>query len=186
MRIIGGILTPAHGTPHIRMKTFGLEQQDVIQEIKNQRPIFLSHKHEDSELVSQLRDEMSRHGVPTYMDIYDPMVEGDSAELVNHIRAVIKHCHGLLAYTAPKAQLSWWIPLEIAFAMEAKSQLATYIKNVQPNSLPSYLWNWPVVDHDTEATTWGAAVRRNPSSVTMQWSTSERRRTKSMTRMMQF
>ena len=146
------------------------------------RPIFLSHKNEDTNAVEHLAAKMHHAGIPTYMDTKDPTVQGDNVDLVHHIRRVIKHCPGLLAYVTEIAQQSWWIPLEIAFAMEstATKHIATY-KTARAGDLPSYLWEWPIVKNDDEVIYWSRLCKEvAPQSLLQGWKGSLRYMTKSL------
>lgn len=158
-----------------------VHQVSMLNAIEASGPVFLSHKNEDMLAVESLGKEMHRAGVWIYMDTKDPMVQVDSPDLVAHLRGVIKYCPALLAYVTPAAIQSWWIPLEIAFAMESSKtkNLATFRAD-RSVALPSYLWEWPILVSNAEAVAWGRMVKSNPDRVAEDWRRSLRFQRKSL------
>lgn len=194
------------GNPRAYRYTGGGGPSDFENNLAAIKPIFLSHKNEDTKAVEELAKQMHASRAPTYMDTKDPSIEKDNVDLVHHIRRVIQHCPGLLAYVTEVAQQSWWIPLEIAFALEPSNtqhlavagagvaprtvhhswavwntrQIATY-KTPSSGDLPSYLWEWPIVTNDYEAVLWGWHCRYTaPQDHLAMWRDSLRYRMKSL------
>ena len=111
--------------------------------------VFISHKGEDMRIAEAVGDELQRNGLSGYLDRWDPAVEGDSPELEDYIRRIIRETKTILAIVTENTPLSWWVPFEIGVARETDSQIATYLDvNRQSRArieLPSYLKKWPIL-----------------------------------------
>ena len=125
--------------------------------------IFISHKREDLHRAVEIGHEiMSKAQVACYVDLLDPNVGGDSADLVTYIQEVIHQCQSLLAVVSKSTQDSWWVPLEIGVALENQNYIGSY--NTDRTELPSYLWSWPTMTTNHEAVEWAKATQRNSSA----------------------
>ena len=134
---------------------------DAKQHMRN--GIFISHKQEDLRKAVEIGHEiMAKAQVQCYVDLLDPNVVGDSADLVNYIQEVIHQCRSLLAVVSKNTQDSWWVPLEIGVALENRNYIGSY--NTDSTDLPSYLWSWPITTTNHEAVEWAKATRRNSSA----------------------
>lgn len=156
----------------------GVVDAQFLHQIRKARPVFLSHKSDDVEAVEHLSKLLHKCGVSSYMDTLDENLPPDNADLVHHIRRVLQGCSGLLAYATLAARQSWWVPLEIGFAMESASELHIATLLADPVlELPSYLWNWPILTGVPEVILWAVHIRdSNPGQVMSIWETSDRRK----------
>lgn len=126
--------------------------------------IFISHQQKDAVAAVRLARYISRLGIPCYIDILDSDVDGDSPGLEGYLRQVIDHCRGLLAIVSASTKSSWWVPMEIGVALQCGKHIGTYMAEL--TFLPSYLWQWPVMNTDLEATKWSIAAGKYSSAYT--------------------
>ena len=124
--------------------------------------VFISHKGDDMNLAVNIGDTLHSNGVQGYLDKWDPAVDGDSPELEDHLRDVIRSTPSILAVVTENTPLSWWVPFEIGVARETESQIATVLSVDELSSkiveLPSYLGKWPILTEELELTTWARAI----------------------------
>lgn len=120
--------------------------------------VFISHKGEDMRIAESVGDELQRNGLSGYLDRWDPAVEGDSPELENYIRRIIRETKTILAIVTENTPLSWWVPFEIGVARETASQIATFLEVNRESrvkiELPSYLKKWPILATTTSLARW--------------------------------
>ena len=108
-----------------------------------------------AELVGQ---SLQRSGLSGYLDRWDPAVEGDSPELEDYLRRIIRETKTILAIVTENTPLSWWVPFEIGVARETDSQIATFLEvdrvSASRVELPSYLKKWPILVSTTSLQIW--------------------------------
>lgn len=126
---------------------------------------FISHKGDDTTLAETIGKALHLQGLKGYLDRWDPTVKGDSLELEEYIRKVIRETPSILAVVTENTPLSWWVPFELGVARETKSQIATFLQ-VDENSrdevtLPSYLRAWPILATGPELVVWARALARS-------------------------
>ena len=128
--------------------------------------VFISHKGDDMDLAEQVGDVLYSVGIQSYLDQWDEEVDGDSPELEEHIREVIRKTPTTLAVVTENTSLSWWVPFEIGVARETESQIATFLKVDESSNktvdLPSYLGKWPILARLSELHPWARAMADLP------------------------
>lgn len=130
--------------------------------------IFISHQRRDLDKAQQLAIQLSQDGYPCYLDEFDPQVDGDSPELETYLRKIIGDSQALLAVVSHNTADSWWVPLEIGVALDREKHIGTFL--VEPVNLPSYLWQWPVMQRDGEARRWAGHTKRSaPAAYHRHW-----------------
>ena len=111
---------------------------------------------------------ISLTGLKAYLDKWDPSVNGDGVELVDHLRDRVEDCKGLVAVITEKTHASWWVPYEICMADERKKIVSSYISDLRdhrkkpflfpkPNylrGLPSYLWEKAILCDEDDIRKW--------------------------------
>ena len=116
---------------------------------RSQYDTFISHKGNDLTLAAEAGEILYRHGLHGYLDVWDPKVDGDSAELEEYLRQVIRETPSILAVVTEHTSTSWWVPFEIGVARETESVIATYLQvdenRTVARELPSYLKTWPIL-----------------------------------------
>ena len=135
-----------------------------VNQVSGRYDIFISHQQKDAVAAVRLARLISRMGIPCYIGILDPDVDGDSPHLEGYLRQVIGHCRGLLAITSASMKSSRWVPMEIGVALQCGKHIRTYTAGLI--ILPSYLWQWPVMNTDREATKWSIGVGKYSSAET--------------------
>ena len=124
--------------------------------------VFISHKGDDMDIAEEVGDILYDNGIQSYLDRWDPAVDGDSPGLEEHIRGVIRDTPIILAVVTENTSLSWWVPFEIGVARETESQIATFLSVDETSgktvALPSYLGKWPILARMTELRPWARAV----------------------------
>lgn len=121
--------------------------------------IFISHQQNDQKKAVEIGKEIfNAIKVPCYVDVLDPNLRGDSAELVAYIQNIIRRCKSLLAVVSSNTRNSWWVPLEIGIGLEGRKHIGTY--KTDQTELPSYLWSWPTMTNAKEAVEWVNATFR--------------------------
>ena len=136
-----------------------------------QKPdIFLSHHNADAQMAHIIGKYLSLFNHVCYVDTMDPNVDGDSSELEQYLRGVIGASRTLMAILSQTTQASWWVPLEIGVALEQNKHISTFNMNIPDWSLPSYLWQWPILRELDEARIWAAkSKQRNPDDIHLSW-----------------
>ena len=124
--------------------------------------VFISHKGDDMALAEDIGEILYDNRVQSYLDRWDPAVDGDSPGLEEHIRNVIRDTPIILVVVTENTSLSWWVPFEIGVARETESQIATFLSVDETSGktveLPSYLGKWPILARMTELRLWARAV----------------------------
>ena len=119
---------------------------------------FISHKGSDLALAEQIGDLLHRCGIKGYLDRWDPAVTGDSPDLEEYLRRLIRDTPTILAVITESTNTSWWVPFEIGVARETDSQIATFIQVDESRriarELPSYLKSWPIMASLPEVIQW--------------------------------
>ena len=127
---------------------------------------FISHKGQDLNLAVALGALLHANGINGYLDRWDPAVDGDSIELEEHLRGVIRDTPSILAVITENTTTSWWVPFEIGVVRETGSQIATFIEvdenRTYPRELPSYLQAWPILASYPEVVAWAKSLIRLP------------------------
>ena len=120
--------------------------------------VFISHKGEDIRVAELVGESLQRSGLSGYLDRWDPAVEGDSPELEDYLRRIIRETKTILAIVTENTPLSWWVPFEIGVARETNSQIATFLEVERLSAarveLPSYLKKWPILASTTSLQLW--------------------------------
>ena len=108
--------------------------------------VFISHKSSDLRacihIAERLRDI---HRLKVYLDALDLLVSSDDPSLEKYLRNIIRNSRSLLAAVSEQTKASWWVPFEIATALENNKLVGTQL--LLPNrqiTLPTYLRNWPI------------------------------------------
>lgn len=131
--------------------------------------LFISHKGDDMTLAEEIGDALLILGVQSYLDKWDPTVDGDSPDLEEHIRNVIRYTPTILAVVTENTSLSWWVPFEIGVARETESQIATFLSVDESSrhtvALPSYLGKWPILARISELLPWARALASSPTDL---------------------
>ena len=124
--------------------------------------VFISHKGDDMNLAERLGDILFSEGIQGYLDRWDPEVDGDSPDLEEHIRKVIRATPNMVAVVTENTPLSWWVPFELGVARETDSQIATFLSvnllSGKTVELPSYLERWPILAGNSELRVWAKAI----------------------------
>ena len=119
---------------------------------------FISHKGDDTAFAERAGEVLHRQGVAPYLDRWDPQVDGDSPELEEYLRDVIRDTPSILAVITENTRQSWWVPFEIGVGRETDSQIATSLwvdeRTSKVIELPSYLANWPILATPDELAQW--------------------------------
>ena len=120
---------------------------------------FISHKGDDLNLAVQIGELLHVQDINGYLDHWDPAVDGDSPELEEYLRHVIRETPSILAVITERTTTSWWVPFEVGVARETDSVIATFLQINEnrnyPRELPSYLKNWPILATRRELVDWG-------------------------------
>ena len=123
---------------------------------------FISHKGDDTAFAELAGEVLHQHGVAPYLDRWDPQVDGDSPELEEYLRDVIRDTPSILAVITENTRQSWWVPFEIGVARETESQIATSLwvdeSTRKVIELPSYLSNWPILASSDELAQWASKL----------------------------
>lgn len=84
--------------------------------------VFLSHSHDDADLVQQARIFLGGQGVQVYVDWKDPsmppITTPATAEL---LKTQIRRCGKFVVLASTRALLSRWVPWELGFADPVKT-----------------------------------------------------------------
>ena len=119
---------------------------------------FISHKGSDMRLAEDAGNILYERGVRGYLDRWDPSVDGDTPELEEHLREVIRETPSILAVVTEHTSTSWWVPFELGVARETDSHIATYLVVDETSGrtveLPSYLRTWPILASESELQAW--------------------------------
>jgi len=130
--------------------------------------VFISHKGEDIHIAESVGEVLHRSGLSGYLDRWDPAVEGDSPELEDYIRRIIRETKTILAIVTENTPLSWWVPFEIGVARETNSQIATFLEvdrlSAASVELPSYLQKWPILASTASLQIWARRLAGAPVS----------------------
>ena len=162
MNTYGYIYTPYYGS-YERKKIYLTEHSNLerrIDELRHRLPkkeldVFVSHKSEDKDTAEKVARKIAECGLTVYLDIWDPNVDVDGPELVDHIESVIGCCRSLIAVVSYKTVESWWVPLEIGIAITEDLYLGTFLTSTYTkNFVPSYLWKWPVLEDEVDLESW--------------------------------
>lgn len=128
---------------------------------------FISHKSTDISAAQEAASILHDAGLVGYLDHWDPNVSGDSPDLEDYLREVIRETPSMLTVVSPSTSLSWWVPFEVGVARETESQIATYLL-ISPGSpklaLPSYLRKWPILASRRALQGWAIGLANNPKS----------------------
>lgn len=106
--------------------------------------VFLSHKDQDSEVAGRVAARLRDNGMEVYLDLIDPMLDKDGADLGEYLRDRMSECTQLIAVISRATQASWWVPWEIGVATEKNFFIATFV--LQTIVLPEYLTKWPYLE----------------------------------------
>ena len=126
--------------------------------------VFLSHKSNDVETCLMIAATLShKHELIVYIDALDPYVSPDDPGLDKYLRSIIKKSRSLLTAVSRETKESWWVPFEIATALENNKLVGTQL--LLPNNqirLPTYLRNWPIfsIQDASGLDQWAKRVKR--------------------------
>lgn len=124
--------------------------------------VFISHQQADSLTAHRVAERLKNyHGIPSYLDVIDPYVQGTAESLADHIRTEMGKCTQLLAVVSNATWASQWVPWEVGVATEKNFPLATYTGTY--SSPPEFLRKWPYLRNETEL---DAYARASQSVVT--------------------
>ena len=108
--------------------------------------VFISHKSSDLQACIRIAERLRDiHRLKVYLDALDLLVSSDDPNLEKYLRNIIRNSHSLLAAVSEQTRASWWVPFEIATALENSKLVGTQL--LLPNNqikLPTYLRNWPI------------------------------------------
>lgn len=126
--------------------------------------VFISHKGEDIAISETVGETLYSYGLSPYLDRWDVNADGDSLELDEYLREVIRETPSIIAVITENTRQSWWVPFEVGVARETHSQIATFL-SVESNSgqvihLPGYLRSWPILVGLSELRDWASSVPR--------------------------
>lgn len=96
--------------------------------------IFLSHAHEDAEVITGLKILIEREGLSVYVDwIEDPTADRSliTARTANMLRERMKHCKFLLFASSKASSTSKWMPWEIGYFDGLRSEHVGILPIVQ-------------------------------------------------------
>lgn len=80
--------------------------------------IFLSHSHEDSEVISGVKEMIEQEGLTAYVDwIDDPQTDRSrvTADTADMLRKRMKNCNCLLYVSTKTSTKSKWMPWELGY-----------------------------------------------------------------------
>jgi hypothetical protein len=100
------------------------------------RKVFISHRHQDRHIATQLQTLLKRHGAETFLD-QDRMQAGDV--LPDRIRDGVSWCDTLLLVWSARAASSRWVAREWELAYELRKRIIPYLLDRTP--LPPVLEN---------------------------------------------
>ena len=126
--------------------------------------VFISYRHTDRNIAIAIASKLSINNIHYYLDVIDE--ESRSTDNITEvITKNIKKSTHLIAVISINTTGSWWVPFEIGEATIANRRICSYATKANSpdlslrsyrhitNSLPEYLWKWPVLqsDEDLEA-----------------------------------
>ena len=86
------------------------------------RTVFLSHSHQDNDIVGSVIEFLLTIGVYVYVDWLDPtMPQITSAETASKIKERINQCERFVVLLTENSKESKWVPWELGFA-DAKKE----------------------------------------------------------------
>lgn len=103
--------------------------------------VFISHKHEDTELAKQIAKQFYYSGTSCYLDVFDSCEVQDGKALTDHIKNSLNSCTDILVVMSDSTKYSQWVPFEIGMATQIDMPTVTYLS--QSVILPEYLEYWP-------------------------------------------
>ena len=127
---------------------------------------FISHKSTDIEPAQYVAKMLAELGLVSYLDRWDPQVTGDSPDLEDYLRDVIRSTSSLMTLVSQTTGTSWWVPFEVGVARETNSVIATYLlvnESGPPIYLPSYLKKWPIIGDPAELREWALQYKSSLS-----------------------
>lgn len=110
-------------------------------------PVFISHRHSDTDLAMQIDKFLKECGIETYLDVLDRESQSTD-DITSTITKNIMRCTHLLAVMTPDTVKSWWVPFEIGEATITDRRIASYVQG--SGDIPEYLQKWPKVTNPTE------------------------------------
>lgn len=126
--------------------------------------VFISHQSADSLAAKQIADRLQRlHGIPSYLDVIDPYIDGRGEDLAAHIRMQMGQCTQLLAVVSYNTASSQWVPWEIGVATEKDYPLATYSNSSVPP--PEFLRMWPYLRSEADLDRYATASKAARNSL---------------------
>jgi len=85
--------------------------------LSNRRTVFLSHSHQDNDIVGLIIEFLLTVGVYVYVDWLDPtMPRTTSAETARKIKERIVICERFVVLLTENSKESKWVPWELGFA----------------------------------------------------------------------
>lgn len=110
--------------------------------------IFISYRHVDRSIATQISDYLQAGGFIVYLDIMD--AEMSINNLTDRITNNIKESDMLFAVISAQTKSSWWVPFEIGEATMAEKTISVF-KHGEAD-LPEYLKMWPIFEDLAELT----------------------------------
>lgn len=105
-------------------------------------PVFISYHRPDELRARNIHLYLRAEGVPAYLDVLDPELQGSEA-VTKRILDALRRCTHLLALISNTTVNSWWVPFEIGVATDSDRRISSY--DIARVSLPEYLRIWPVL-----------------------------------------
>lgn len=109
-------------------------------------PVFISYRHADVQLATNIYQRLTTSGISAYLDRLDS-VSQSTDDITQVITQRIKECTHLIAVVSETTSLSWWVPFEIGEATITERRIATF--QARHTSLPEYLEKWPIMTRDS-------------------------------------
>lgn len=128
----------------------------------NESKVFISHRRADSFLAEKWHQFLTSCGIDCYLDVLDPTTqELAGREISKYLHSHLRRCTHLLVLFTDNTSGSMWVPFEIGLATERDLGIA--IHRFRKLKLPEYLWEWPILDKDSDYYAFADLIRRESS-----------------------
>lgn len=107
----------AHGFTANASQRQAVRQKYSMKTASVQATVFLSHSHDDADLIEPFLIRLSEEGVLVYVDWQDPtMPRMTNPETASRLKARIQLCHKFMLLATNNALDSRWVPWELGIA----------------------------------------------------------------------
>lgn len=106
---------------------------------------FISHKQEDASTALYIEDELTKMGIPSYLDVLDNSITQNGREMTEHIKKKLNDCTDIIVVMSRLTLSSQWVPFEVGIAAQRDLPTATFLRSDVP--LPEFLEYWPRLKH---------------------------------------